>query len=111
MTTTTPSEEPKEPVIVVDDDPDIVDSRKVQFESWSRLDHNPDALRIYFELTSPDVTGAHATVVEDPSRVEVTLHIGGKPGTGPIHTDLAYIAGLDVRLGEPLGNRKVLSVF
>jgi hypothetical protein len=47
-TTTTPSEGQKEPTIVVDDHPNIIDSRSVPFESWSRLDSNPDALRIYF---------------------------------------------------------------
>jgi hypothetical protein len=112
MTTTTiPSEGPKEPAIVIDDDPHIIDSRTVPFESWSRLDNNADALRIYFELTSPDVTGVHATVVEDPTTVRVTLHMGAKPGSGPFHTDLAMIAGLDVRLDKPLGDRQVLSVF
>ena len=87
-TTTTPAKEQKEPAIVVDDDPDIIDSRAVSFASWSALDDNPDALRIYFELTSPDVTGVHATVVEDPSTVKVTLHMGAKPGAGPFHTTL-----------------------
>jgi hypothetical protein len=110
-TTTTPSEGQKEPTIVVDDDPNIIDSRSVPFESWSRLESNPDALRIYFELASPDVTGAHATVVEDLSTVKVTLHMGGKPGAGTLHTDIVFLAGLDVRLDEPLGDRQVLSVF
>jgi hypothetical protein len=50
-------------------------------------------------------------VVEDLSRVEVTLHIGGKPGAGPLRTDIELLAGLDVRLGKPLGDWQVLSVF
>jgi hypothetical protein len=97
-TTTTPSEiqEPTD-VDVVGDDPDTTDSRSEPFKSWSRLDNNPDALRIYFELVAPDVTGVHATVVEDPSTVEVTLHVGTKRGAKPLHTHLALLAGVDVR--------------
>jgi hypothetical protein len=55
-TTTTPEKVETQTAIAVEDDLDIIDSRSVPFGSWSPLDDNPDALRIYFDLASPDVT-------------------------------------------------------
>jgi hypothetical protein len=107
--TTTPEQTPSEPGMVFTDNPLIIDSRTLPFETWSRLD-NGNALRLYFNVASPDCTGVHATVRETSDSVFVNLRSGTLPdAVGKICTRVVVPGILDVPLREPLGGRHVLS--
>jgi hypothetical protein len=110
-TTATPPEQPlSQNRVAFTDNPHIVNSLPLPFESWSRLD-NGDALRLYFDLASPDCTGVHATVRETPDTVAVELRCGELPeAVGRIRTRIVVPGSLDVPLASALGDRRVLAV-
>lgn len=109
MTTTPLEQTPSEPGIEFTDNPNIIDGSPMGFSSWSRLD-NGDALRLYFELASPDCAGVHAIVRETPDTVDVDLLRGARPeAVDHMCTRIVVPGYLHVQLGRPLGDRKVLS--
>ena len=111
-TTTTPPERAADnPAVVFTDNPALVDSRPLPFDSWTRV-NNGDALALNFTLGSPDCFGVHATVHETAETVAVELRSGSRPeAVGRMCTMIAVFGTLDVPLPSPLGDRQVLSVF
>jgi hypothetical protein len=110
-TTATPPEQPPDnPGVVFTDNPSIVNSHRLQFDSWSRVGTD-DALALHFTVGSPECTGVHATVDETAETVAVELRSGSLPeAAGRVCTMIAVFGTLDVPLLAPLGDRTVLSV-
>lgn len=111
-TTATPAEQPPAAgVTVFADNPDIVHSKPVQFETWNRTEDDR-AVTLHFTTGSPSCYGAHATVNETATTVEVTLQVGTPPeAVERMCPMIAVPATLDVPLQAPLGARQVLSVY
>ncbi len=109
--TATPSEVPPvEAVTLFDDNPRIVDSRPMAFDTWSR---SPDgnAVTVYFTSGTPQCHGAHATVHETDDTVEIALRGGTPPeAVGKMCILIAVQGSLSVPLENPLGDRRLLSV-
>jgi hypothetical protein len=110
-TATPPERPPANTPAVFTDNPSILNSRPLPFDSWSRLG-NGDALALYFTVGSPDCSGVHATVRETTETVAVELRGGSLPqALGRMCTMIAVLGTLDVPLQSPLGDRTVLSVY
>ena len=108
-TVTPPPERPaSDSTVVFSDNPSIVDSHPLAFDSWSRLGAG-DAIRVYFTMGSPDCYGVHASVRETADTVSVELRSGSLPeAAGRACIMIAVFGALDVPLQNPLGDRKVL---
>jgi hypothetical protein len=92
------------------DNPSIVDSRPLAFDSWSRVGTH-QALAVHFTIGSPECFGVHANVRETPDTVAVELRSGTLPeAAGRVCTMIAVSGTLEVPLQTPLGDRTVLSV-
>jgi hypothetical protein len=111
-TTATPPEQPPDNAgVVFTDNPSIVNSRPLQFDSWNRLDTD-DALALHFTVGSPECTSVHATVHETAETVAIELRSGSLPeAVGRVCTMIAVLGTLDVELQTPLGDRTVRSVY
>jgi hypothetical protein len=108
---TPPEGPPGNTGVVLTDNPSIVNSRPLRFDSWSRLTTD-DALALHFTIGSPECSGVHATVRETTETVAVELRSGSLPeAVGRMCTMIAVFGMLDVPLQSPLGDRTVLSVY
>lgn len=111
-TTATPPERPPiNPGVVFTDNPSIVDSRPLPFDSWSGLGSD-EAVTLQITAGSPECYGVHATVHETAEIVAVELRSGSLPeAVGRVCIMIAVLGTLDVPLQTRLGDRKVLSVY
>ncbi len=95
--------------VVFEDDPRIVDSRPMTFDTWSRSPDG-DAVIVHFTSGTPQCHGVHATVRETDDAVEIALHGGTPPeSVGKACILIAVQGSLAVPLANPLGDRRVLS--
>jgi hypothetical protein len=93
------------------DTPQIVDSFPLQVDSW-RVRDDGRTLQLQFTAGTPECFGVHATVLETADTVEVRLRSGVRPEAIARACIMIAVSGaLDVRLGQPLGARKVLTPF
>ncbi|SKH97248.1 Uncharacterised protein [Mycobacteroides abscessus subsp. massiliense] len=93
-----------------EDDPRIVDSHPVTFQTWSRTPSG-DAVLVYFTTGTPQCHGVHATVRETDDAIEIALRGGTPPdAVGKMCTMIAIHGSLLVPLENPLAERRVLSV-
>ncbi|WP_457062480.1 hypothetical protein [Mycobacteroides abscessus] len=93
-----------------ENDPRIVDSRPITFQTWSRAPSG-DAVLVYFTTGTPQCHGVHATVHETDDAIEITLRGGTPPdAVGKMCTMIAVQGSLLVPLENPLAERRVLSV-
>jgi hypothetical protein len=91
------------------DNPSIVDSHPLHFESWRVV--GEDVVALQFTTGTPECCGVHAIVHETPETVAVELHGGTLPeAVGRACIMIAVFGSLDVRLHEPLGDREVISL-
>lgn len=103
-----PEQPPAAPGQPFPDNPSILRSRPLPFDSWNR---SGDGLRLHFTLGSPDCYGVHADVNETVQTVVVGLRTGElPPAAGRVCTMIAVFGTLEVPLQGPLGDRQVLSV-
>jgi hypothetical protein len=110
-TTATPPEHPPGNAgVVFADNPSIVNSHPMPFDSWSLLGSG-DVVELHFTVGSPDCSGVHATASETTDSVVVELRTGTLPeAVGRMCTMIAVFGSLDVPLQTPLGGRQVLNV-
>ncbi|SHS42953.1 Uncharacterised protein [Mycobacteroides abscessus subsp. abscessus] len=93
-----------------ENDPRIVDSRPITFQTWSRTPSG-DAVLVYFTTGTPQCHGVHATVHETDDAIEIALRGGTPPdAVGKMCTMIAVQGSLLVPLENPLAERRVLSV-
>jgi hypothetical protein len=109
----TPVEPPEQPMngLVFVDNPGIVDPHPMPVQSWSRV---PDerVLAVHFTTGTPQCFGVHATAQETPDTVTVELHSGTLPdAVGQACIAIAMTGTLEIPLADPLGQRRVLSVY
>lgn len=96
--------------VVFEDDPRILDSRPMTFDTWSS---SPDgnAVIVHFTSGTPQCHGVHATVRETDDAVEIALRGGTPPeAVGKACILIAVQGTVAVPLANPLGDRRVLSV-
>lgn len=93
-----------------ENDPRIVDSRPITFQTWSRTPSG-DAVLVYVTTGTPQCHGVHATVHETDDAIEIALRGGTPPdAVGKMCTMIAVQGSLLVPLENPLAERRVLSV-
>jgi hypothetical protein len=91
------------------DNPSIVDSHPLHFESWRVV--GEDVVALQFTTGTPECFGVHAIVYETPETVAVELRGGTLPeAVGRACIMIAVFGSLDVHLREPLGDREVISL-
>jgi hypothetical protein len=91
------------------DNPSIVDSHPLRFESWRVV--GEDLVALQFTTGTPECFGVHAIVHETPETVAVELRGGTLPEAVERACIMIAVSGsLDVHLHEPLGARKVISL-
>jgi hypothetical protein len=91
------------------DNPSIVDSHPLHFESWRVV--GEDVVALQFTTGTPECFGVHAIVHETPEAVAIELRGGTLPeAAGRACIMIAVFGSLDVRLQEPLGDRKVTNL-
>ena len=110
-TTVAPPEVPSTPGPVLTDDPSIVEVHPMPVESWSRTGDDR-ALAVHFWTGTPECYGVNAAVTETAEDVTVELRGGTRPdAVGRACIAIAVSGTLELPLGSPLGDRKVLSVY
>jgi hypothetical protein len=98
-----------DPVTEFTDNPSIVDSHPLHFESWRVV--GEDVVALQFTTGTPECFGVHAIVHETPETVAVELRGGTLPeAVGRACIMIAVFGSLDVHLREPLGDREVISL-
>lgn len=111
QTTAQPPEVPARPGVVFVDDPAILDSHPMPVESWSRAGAG-DVLALHFTTGTPQCYGVTAVTHETPDTVTVELRGGIRPGAvGRACIEIAVFGTLEVPLQNPIGDRRVLSVY
>ena len=89
------------------DNPSIVDSHPLRFESWRVV--GEDVVALQFTTGTPECFGVHAIVHETPETVAVELREGTLPeAVGRACIMIAVFGSLDVQLQEPVGTRKLM---
>ena len=95
--------------VVFDNNPSIVDSHPLHFDSWSRVDDD-NAVAVDFTTGTPECYGVHATAHETAETVAIELRGGTLPeAVGRACIMIAVLGTLVVPLQHPLGDRAVLS--
>jgi hypothetical protein len=98
-----------DPVTEFTDNPSIVDSHPLHFESWRAV--GEDVVALQFTTGTPECFGVHAIVHETPETVAVELRGGTLPeAVGRACIMIAVFGSLNVQLQEPLGDRQVISL-
>jgi len=98
-----------DPVTEFTDNPSIVDSHPLHFESWRVV--GEDVVALQFTTGTPECFGVHAIVHETPETVAVELRGGTLPeAVGRACIMIAVFGALNVQLQEPLGDREVISL-
>ncbi len=98
-----------DPVTEFTDNPSIVDSHPLHFESWRVV--GADVVALQFTTGTPECFGVHAIVRETPETVAVELRGGTLPeAVGRACIMIAVFGSLNVQLQEPLGDRQVISL-
>jgi hypothetical protein len=98
-----------DPVTEFTDNPSIVDSHPLHFESWRVV--GEDGLALQFTTGTPECFGVHAIVHETPEAVAVELRGGTLlEAVGRACIMIAVFGSVDVQLQEPLGDREVIGL-
>jgi hypothetical protein len=98
------------PVTEFTDNPSIVDSHPLPFESWRVV--GEDVVALQFTAGTPECFGVHAIVHETAETVAVELRSGTLPeAVGRACIMIAVLGTLDVQLQAPLGDREVISLY
>jgi hypothetical protein len=103
-----------DPVTEFIDNPSIVDSHPLHFESWRVVGEDvvgEDVVALQFTTGTPECFGVHAIVRETPETVAVELRGGTLPdAAGRPCIMIAVLGSLNVQLQEPLGDRELISL-
>jgi hypothetical protein len=98
-----------DPVTEFTDNPSIVDSHPLHFESWRAV--GEDVVAVQFTTGTPECFGVHAIVHETPETVAIELRGGTLPeAVGRACIMIAVFGSLDVQLQAPLDDREVISL-
>jgi hypothetical protein len=98
-----------DPVTEFTDNPSIVDSHPLHFESWRVV--GEDVVALQFTTGTPECFDVHAIVHETPETVAVELRGGTLPeAVGRACIMITVFGSVDVHLREPLGDREVISL-